>query len=279
VWEQAPNAALFGRDKSWKPHTIVVSLSPPRYDPGETTLAFNATILSRHVDRDPWAKEEEEEEAAAAAEGEEAANDASSSSATTANGLIGAGGTRGVGKARKTERERAGTDEHGAAGGLAAQAEATSAAAAAAGKRKHSFDLVNSDKSSSSSSSFSSTSFLHSKSSRTVTKSTKDKQKAVEEAEKKKKELIDLAEYTKDERRQQKKKALEKPPELELKGDAVALFVDDFSASVVPMVGFSGSNCLLPPGCLSANVCGWCPGRGGGLVGGGFGGGGFGGFG
>ena len=113
-----------------------------------------------------------------------------------------------------------------------------------------------------------------------MTKSAKERKKAEEEAEKKKKELIDLAEYTREERRQRKKKELERPPELELKGDAVALFVDDFSASVVPMVGFSGSNCLLPPGCLSANVCGWCPGRGGGgLVGGGFGGGGFAGFG
>ena len=277
MWEQAPNAALFGRDKSWKPHTIVVSLSAPRYDPGETTLSFNATILSRHVDRDPWVKEEEEEEAAAkeAREAEEAAAAAGgSSSSSSSSGGIGAGGTRGVGKGHKTERERAGTDEHGAAGGLAARAEATSAAAAAAGKRKHSYE-VNGEKGLGGASS----SVLHSKSSSTVTKSAKDKQKAAEEAEKKKKELIDLAEYTKDERRQQKKKALEKPPELELKGDAVALFVDDFSASVVPMQGFSGTNCLLPPGCLSANVCGWCPGRGGGLGGGGFGGGGFGGFG
>jgi myosin heavy subunit len=46
----------------------------------------------------------------------------------------------------------------------------------------------------------------------------KTAKKKREEAEKKKKELIDLAEYTREERRQRKKKELERPPELELKG-------------------------------------------------------------
>ena len=56
-----------------------------------------------------------------------------------------------------------------------------------------------------------------------------------------------------------------------------SLFIDQFSAGfgAVPLgPGYSGSSCLLPSGCLSAVVCGWCPSRFGG--GGGFGGGGFG---
>lgn len=56
-----------------------------------------------------------------------------------------------------------------------------------------------------------------------------------------------------------------------------SLFIDQFSAGfgAVPLgPGYSGTSCLLPSGCLSAVVCGWCPSRFGG--GGGFGGGGFG---
>lgn len=44
------------------------------------------------------------------------------------------------------------------------------------------------------------------------------------------------------------------------------LFVDQFGGfGTVPMgPGYSGTSCLLPAGCLSAVVCGWCPSRWGG---------------